>query len=253
MPYRQSRFFGTLVFTLVLIGLARHSTAQRIPFTFFESSIHTVQSERQLPSSQKIASDAVDVFLKGIKLMDLPEGKALLARTQWITGEADNGANFYVRPFYTKAKTIFETLFDTDIPGISGYKRLMEMEAVSEARTTLKLRFIAIAFADKRTGEWKVLGTGTDDSVDIEKNVRYFEQHLADTRYSSQQDNYLTYGSWLLRAGRITEAKAALIKARAAKLYSDSDPQGRIEGKYVPLHKMQIESLLQVIARITEM
>lgn len=246
----KSRFFAELIFALVLVGFTWQNVAYPTNIKSDESSKQTVQSGRQLSNSQRLASEAVDTFLKGVKLIDLPEGKALLARCQWITGEADNGANFYARPIYTKAKTIFEALFNTDVPGIIGYKRLMEMDAVSETRTTLKLRFIAIAYSDKKTGEWKVLGTGTDDSVDIERNVQYFEQNLTDTRYSSEQDNYLTYGNWLFRAGRIKEAKEALLKARGAKQFSDSDPRGRIEGKYVHLHQVQIERLLRVIERV---
>lgn len=253
MRYWKSWFFVELTFTLVLVGLAWQNVAHSTNVKSSERSKQTAQSERQLSHSQRLASEAVDTFLKGVKLIDLPEGKALLARSQWITGDADNGANFYARPVYTKAKTIFEALFDTDLPGIVGYKRLMEMDAVSETRTTLRLRFIAIAYSDKKTGDWKVLGTGTNDSIDIERNVQYFEQNLADTRYSSEQDNYLTYGNWLFRAGRIRDAKEVLLKARGARQFSDSDPQGRIEGKFVHLHQVQIERLLQVIERVAGM
>jgi hypothetical protein len=103
------------------------------------------------------ARDATDTFLKGVKIDDLPEGKEMLSRVQWITGEADNGQNFYVRPKYTTATTIFEKLFDTDTPGVQGYKRLLDMNAVSEAGTPLLVRYIMIAYKDQHTNQWKVL------------------------------------------------------------------------------------------------
>ena len=152
-----------------------------------------------------------------MKLADLPEGKEMLSGVQWITGEADNGKNFYERPKFTEVTTLFEKLFDTDIPNVRGYKRLLEMKAVSEAGTPLLVRYIMIAFKDQRTKQWKVLDTGTDDSVDIESQVAFFGRRLQDTQFTSEQKNYLNYGHWLLLAGRVREARQALIAQRSAQ------------------------------------
>jgi hypothetical protein len=72
----------------------------------------------------------------------------------------DNGANFYERPVYTDAKTLYEGMFDTDVAGVRGYKRLLAMDATNEANTPVKIRFLAIAYPEKSTGVWKVLGHG---------------------------------------------------------------------------------------------
>jgi hypothetical protein len=198
------------------------------------------------------ARDASDAFLKGVKIADLPEGKEVLSGAQWITGEADYGQNFYERPKYTTATTIYEKLFDTDMPGVQGYKRLLDMNAASEAGTPLLVRYIMIAYKDQHTSQWKVLGTGTDDSVDIDHNVAFSGQNL-DDRTRSEQQCYLTYGWWLLMAGRIKESRQALITAKSARTTSMGVLFDRPfdDGRYSGLHSVQITALLSVIDRIS--
>jgi len=189
----------------------------------------------------------VDRFLYGLKAADLPEGKAMMIQAQWVTGAADYGQNFYARPVYTDAKTIFESMFDTDVPGVRGYKRLVELDGVSEAKTTLKIRLLAIAYQDRRSGEWKVLYTGTDKFVDVGQRLAWIENHLKDTRYLSEQENYYEYGISLCLAGRIAAAKDALLEAEDAKTV----PTGNTPhpSKYYP--RPQIDALLAVIAQIS--
>jgi hypothetical protein len=206
-----------------------------------QSKASSNEASRQ--QEQQLASAALDKFLKGIKLADLREGKTMMAETQWITGDADFAENFYSRPVYTDAETLFEGIFDTDIPGVIGYKRLMEMKAVSKAKTPLQIRYLAIAYKDKSTGEWKVLSTRTGESgdIDIDKNVAYFGSHLSDTKIISEQDMYNGYGQWLLLAGRISDAAVALKRAQIARELSDSDRResGVVKGM-VPIRKLQI-------------
>jgi hypothetical protein len=198
------------------------------------------------------ARDATDTFLKGVKIADLPEGKEMLSGVQWITGQADNGENFYVRPKYTTASTIFEKLFDTDTPGVQGYKRLLDMNAVSEAGTPLLVRYIMIAYKDQHTNQWKVLGTGTDDSVDVDRQAAGFSQHLHDA-ITSEQQSYLTYGKWLLMAGHIKESRQALTTALSASTTSTVMFLGKPldDGKYSGLHRLQTQALLSVIDSIS--
>ena len=198
------------------------------------------------------ARNATDTFLKGVKIADLPEGKEMLLGVQWITGEADFGQNFYERPKYTVATTVFEKLFDTDTPGVQGYKRLLDMNAVSKAGTPLIVRYIVIAYKDQHTNQWKVLGTDTDDGVDIDRQVAFFGQNLHD-RTLSEQGSYLTYGEWLLRAGRIKEAREALTTALSSSTTSTEMVFGKPidNGTYSDLHRLQINALLSVIDSIT--
>jgi hypothetical protein len=37
----------------------------------------------------------------------------------------------------------------------------------------------------------------------MDAQVKFFKEHLADTKYTSSKDNYLTYGKWLLQDRQI--------------------------------------------------
>src|ERR1019366_7073508 len=87
-------------------------------------------------SDQAKAHETVMRFLQGIKIAELPEGRKLLAETQWIVGEADRGENFYSRPQYTEVTSLYAGLFDTDVPLAKGYKELFAMKGVSVAGAT---------------------------------------------------------------------------------------------------------------------
>lgn len=204
------------------------------------------------PQKDELASarEATDIFLNGLKLAELPEGREMLWGTQWITGYADYGENFYHRPRFTEVTSLFEKLFDTDVPGVQGYKRLLDMKAVSKVGTPLLTRYFMVAFKDRRTDKWKVLDTGTEEDADVDHQVMYFGQRLHETDVSSEQDNYLNYGHWLLLAGRTKEARQALTTALSANpkatgpflSYSEVDDTR---------HRLQIWTLLDVIDAIT--
>lgn len=183
------------------------------------------------------ARDATDTFLTGIKIADLPEGREMLSRVQWITGDADSTVE---TPRFTEANTLFERLFDTDTPSVKGYKRLLDLKAVSQGGTPLLVQYLIIAYQDTQTKKWKVLGAGTGENVDIDSQVAFFSENLHDP-YLSEQQSYLTYGGWLLQAGKIQEARRALVTAQGS----------RDDGKYSGHHLLQIRALLSVIDGIT--
>ena len=206
------------------------------------------------------ARAATDKFLNGVKLAELPEGRQLLSETQWITGEADHGKNFYFRPRFTEVTSLFEKLFDTDVPVVQGYERLLDMKAVSEAGTPLLTRYFMVAFKDRRTNKWKVLGTY--ENLDVDHEIAFAGQRLHETSLTSEQDNYLSYGKWLLLAGRTKEARDALTTALNANtspsLYglltnerttADASLRRGVE-KDAALHRVQIQTLLGVIDAI---
>jgi hypothetical protein len=195
------------------------------------------------------ARAATEKFLDGVKLAELPEGRQLLSETQWITGEADYGENFYFRPRFTEVTSLFEKLFDTDVPGVQGYKRLLDMKVVSKAGTPLLTRYFMIAFKDRRTNNWKVLETGTDESADVDRQVAHAGQRLHDTVLTSEQNNYEVYGKWLLLAGRTKEARDALTTALSASP-NITDPYYPRTDKYAALDRVQIQALLSVIDAI---
>lgn len=192
------------------------------------------------------AREAADSFLNGVKLAELSEGRQLLSDTQWITGNADNGENFYLRPRFTEVTPLFEKLFDTDVPGVKGYKRLLDMKAISKGGTPLLIRYFMVAYKDRHTNKWKVLDTGTDEDADVDHQVAYFAQRLHETGFTSEQDNYLSYGHWLLLAGRMKDAREALTTALSAS-QNITDPSYPRTDKSAALHRLQIQALLGVI------
>jgi hypothetical protein len=204
-------------------------------------------------SDQSQAHESVMKFLQGIRMAALPEGKKLLVETQWILGRADRGKNYYSRPDYTEVTSIYAALFDTDIPSVKGYKELFDMKTVTKAGTTQNLKYLSISFKDTTSDKWKVLSTfdnANDDSgsnLDIDQQIEFFKKNLTDT-FTSARINYATYGEWLLRGGRIKEAKSALETAKTVSPTGDMDIRLKSQGD--PVRDVQIEVLLMVIAKI---
>jgi tetratricopeptide (TPR) repeat protein len=172
------------------------------------------------PSASKVA----DKYLNAIKLIDLPEGQKMLSETGW------EKPAFNEIPVFTEVSTLFEGMFSTDIAGIQGYKRLIQMKAVSVAGTPLLKRYLLICYKDKRSQKWKVLGF--NEGTDIEYWVQKEKQNLNDTEFlprhpsgkSFFQYNYRRYGYELLRAGKIDQAMEAFQKAsQLNKLNPDPD------------------------------
>ncbi len=197
------------------------------------------------------ARNATDVFMKGIKLADLAEGREMLAEVQWITGEADHGENFYERPRYVEATAVYERLFDTDFPGVRGYKRVFDVKAVSKAGIPILTQLLIVAYKDRQSNVWKILGSNTGASIDLEKNVEYFREHLRDTRFVSEHQNYLTYGHWLLMAGRIKDARDALNAAVKGSTTPAEPLLAKSALPYADLELLQAQTLLNVIDRIS--
>ena len=206
------------------------------------------------PTEQASAHEAVMHFLQGIKIAALPEGKQLLVDSQWILGDADRGKNFYSRPSYTEANSIFGSLFDTDIPTVKGYKELFDMKVQTQAGTTANVKFLVIAFKDVTTGKWKVFGSlddlGDESGIDIDQQIEFFKGHLADTMYSSPRRNYSTYGHWLLLGGRLAEARTALSTAKTAPDSVNNLVLGSLHDND-SIRDLQIDVQLAVIDRIT--
>lgn len=212
--------------------------AQRIPNT----------ASPTLQSDESQAHEIVMKFLQGLRIAQLSEGKRLLAETQWILGQADRGANFYSRPYYTEVTSLFASLFDTDVPSVRGFKEMFAMKAVTKGGTTRNLKYLVIAFKDADSGSWKLFSTHDDadgeSSVDVERQVEFFKSVLADTRYTSARDHFASYGDWLLRSGRIRAAKLVL---EAAKKVSPASGISKVRD---PIRDIQIDAVLAVIAKI---
>jgi hypothetical protein len=179
------------------------------------------------------AAKVTDKYFNGIKLIDLPEGKKILSETEW---EKPAYSNY---PVFTEASTLFEGMFSTDLVGIQGYKRLVELKAVSKAGTPLLERYILISYNDKKSQKWKVFGftTGTDVDYWVEATAK----RLGDTRIMPDQYNYRLYGYHLLLAGRVNQAKEAFQKASQLNK-QNPDPRSQ---------QSDFDIFIEIINRIT--
>jgi hypothetical protein len=168
-----------------------------------------------------------------MKIIDLPEGKQMLSETEWGKPAYNN------YPVFTEASTLFEGIFPTDIVGIQGYKRLIQLKSVSKAGTPLLERYILILYKDKKSQKWKVIGftTGTD----VEYWVQHAAKRLGDTRFLPDQYNYRLYGYNLLLAGRINNAKEAF---QTASQLNKQNPDSRSQQSDFDIYLEIISSII---------
>ena len=201
------------------------------------------------------ASKAADTFLTGVKLMELPEGKQMLAETIW----EDLDRRRY--PVFTDASTLFEGMFSTDIPGLQGYKRLIELKALSEAGIPLVKRYILIAYKDNTSGKWKVLEFREAEDLDHEARAAGKRaagenpgtREFPDLHLTPDQFTYRDYGYWSLLAGKISQAKAAYQKASELNRQNPQDQRtdSLVPGFYKKYTQSYFDFFLHRIGKIT--
>jgi len=187
------------------------------------------------------ASQTADTFLKGVKIIDLSEGKKMLYETEWNDPDGDEF------PVLTEASTLFEGMFSTDVSGVQGYKRLVEVRGMSNAGTPLVGRYILVAYKDMVSGKWKVLHFRKSADLEYEANAacsraenpeEYDKKRFPTSNPEilkklrpKAQFAYRDCGYWSELAGKIRQARAAYLKA------SDSnrlDPADKEESKFFP-------------------
>jgi len=187
------------------------------------------------------ASKMADAFLTGVKLIDMPEGKKMLNDTVWSDPDADE------YPVLTDAPTLFEGMFSTDVSGLQGYKRLVEVKGMSKAGTPLVKRYILIAYKDFGSGKWKVLHFKEASDLQHEADEACSraanpEEYLKKTLPNANpeimrmminaqpkpQFAYRDCGYWSEMAGKILQARAAYLKASDL---NKLDPADRTEDK----------------------
>lgn len=154
------------------------------------------------------ASSTANLFIEGVKISELKEGKQMLANTSW--GKIEE------IPELINCEKIYEGMFQTDIPGISGYKQLLRIKAQSEAGTELTKKYMLIVYKDRLSETWKVFQFR--ESVDTSEYQIFFKKRLGNTRPAvglpiKDQFNYKNYGYWLIMDGMLSAAKSAFLKA----------------------------------------
>ncbi len=161
-----------------------------------------------------LAVKSADTFLKGVKLIQLPEGKKMIADTAW------KSLGSY--PVFTEASILFEDMFQTDVQNIKGFKRLMEIKVVSKGSTPLLKQYLLVSYKNPNTNQWKVFGfrEATDSEFEMQAACKdpttptEIEQKLFGSKFNSKvKYKYRRCGYWSSLAGKLNQAKEAYAKA----------------------------------------
>lgn len=144
------------------------------------------------------AKKAADQFLSGVQTSTLPEGKAFLRSTALSNIEL---------PVLIDYRIIMETLFDTDIPSIQGFKRLMQTRVQSEAGKELLKQFILIAYRAIDSKEWKILEF--TEAIDHERNFTFTKNKLDtnDFKYGSKPNTLRCLVYYSMMTGKLKIAR----------------------------------------------
>lgn len=158
--------------------------------------------ESELDKVKKVA----DQFLLGVQTSTLPEGKTILKSTTLSNIEL---------PVLINYRIILETLFDTDVPSIQGFKRLMQTKVQSEAGTELSKQFVLIAYQAIDSKEWKVLEF--TEAIDHERNFTYTKNKFVtnDFKYSSKSNTLRCLVYYSMMTGKLKIAREYLDKYNA--------------------------------------
>jgi len=164
-----------------------------------------ISAETTQQNADPQASKDSDRFLQGLKIADLLEGKQILSKTAWKLEKL---------PVLMNHETLFEGMFDSDISGLRGYKRLLQVSLQSKAGTELKKKYILISYKDHTSGTWKVLSFRESADVEFEYNAaKKRKDEIKSGQRDELQFNYRRYAFWASLGGKLQEALDAYLKA----------------------------------------
>ena len=164
-----------------------------------------ISAETTQQNADPQASKDSDRFLQGLKIADLLEGKQILSKTAWKLEKL---------PVLMNHETAFEGMFDSDISGLRGYKRLLQVSLQSKAGTELKKKYILISYKDHTSGTWKVLSFRESADVEFEYNAaKKRKDEIKSGQRDELQFNYRRYAFWASLGGKLQEALDAYLKA----------------------------------------
>ena len=168
----------------------------------------------------RAAQKATDSFLAALKIAEIPEGRKALHDGAW----SSDARILQDRPIILDTKTLHDGMFDTDVPRVQGFRRLVEVKVQSQANTVLTTRYIVVSYKDRASGKWKVFDMRDLRGSSAEHEARAAGRDLNDTQYSKKQNNYRRYAYWLTFDGKIMEASKAYLTAIGINK-EDPDPK----------------------------
>jgi len=144
------------------------------------------------PRQEPVASVA-DRFVASLQSCDAAEREQLNSLA-W-NSSCVNGFAF------SQPRTINEGFFSTDVDGVQGFRRILELTVSIRIGATYPKTYCVEAYPDRRTGAWKVWSfQECADPVATQCRLRF------DDHPSAEAQNLIAYGDCLSRTGRLTEA-----------------------------------------------
>jgi hypothetical protein len=164
-------------------------------------------------SAGQSAASVADRFLTGIQCSDPVERARLLEGVRW-------NAPGFEYPVFENASTVLENVFGTDVAGVKGYERLVQLHVALRPGVHVLKTYRLIAYADRRWGRWKVWAF--HGSHDVEGALAHWREQL---QPGAEPDpaSILEYGYYLSISGRLREALE--MYEQAAELVR-TDPAG---------------------------
>jgi hypothetical protein len=171
------------------------------------------------------AKAATDAYFQGRQIVEVTEGKNLMAANSW----GAEFPNFAERDMlvFKDSKVLFDGLFDTDVPGVKGFKRLMQVTLVSQGRTemdrllgrpgtpagaTTDEKWMAIVFQDRTTKKWKVLSSRK--AADTRFEAEAITKRITMDSSVPMSIRYRQAAFWLLLDGKVAEASKAIDESK---------------------------------------
>jgi len=158
--------------------------------------------------ADKDAAKTADNFLAALKIFELPEGKQAVAESSW-------SANLDKLPVLLEEEKLFEGMLSTDVPGVVGYKRLIQARVQSQGGLPLTEKYLLVSYKDQQMGKWKIWEFRKISGTDVEHEIDAAKQEIGHSESLKDQFTYRNYAYWLALGGRLLAAKEALETALA--------------------------------------
>lgn len=173
------------------------------------------------------ATHAIDQMLQGARIIELPEGKMLVQQNSWV------GLDL---PMFSEQKVLVESEFPTDVQGIQGVKRLVELAGTGDSKGLLtgitknlrdidqkygsdveplwpvSQRFLVIAYQDLSTKVWKVsaMTSDTDTSANVANKQDYAKADRSKVLGAKPSLKRYWFALALVQDGKLKQARAEL-------------------------------------------
>lgn len=142
------------------------------------------------------ASSVADLFLAAIRSTEPLQRASLLEGVRW-------NAPGFEYPVFDEATTVAESFVDTDVAGVRGYERLVQLRVALRPGVYVLKSYRLLAFADRRWGRWKVWAFY--GSHDVEAALAHWRERLHEATEADQAPS-LECAYYLSISGRLQEA-----------------------------------------------